>query len=100
MMDYKVIKSFIDKVTNKGYNSGSTYTSIDDERATFLINEGYLKGESPPPKHRADILKELNMTELRKIAKDKSIAGYTKLKEDALIQAIISTENGTGDGLG
>lgn len=94
MMDYRVIKSFIDKVTNKGYNSGSAYSSNDDERAAFLINEGYLKGESSPRKHRAEILKELNMTELRKIAKEKSIAGYTKLKEDELIQAIIRAETG------
>lgn len=99
MRKYLVLQSFIDKVTNKGYNNGSTYTSVDDERAAFLINEGYLKGESSPRKHRAEILKELNMTELRKIAKEKSVAGHTKLKEDELIQAIISAEKGTGDGL-
>lgn len=103
-MNYKVVKSFIDKLTGKGYNKGSTYTSSDDVRAAFLVSEGYLQSEESnalvTSKNRPDALKNMNMTELRKIAKNLSIKSYTKMKEDELIQAILSAENATGDGVG
>ncbi|WHP40765.1 hypothetical protein QIX46_19765 [Lysinibacillus boronitolerans] len=41
-MDYQVLKSFIDKETGKGYNAGSTFTSSDAERVSFLGENGYI----------------------------------------------------------
>ncbi|MGE6516641.1 hypothetical protein [Lysinibacillus sphaericus] len=42
-MDHVVIKSFIDKETGKGYNAGSTFTSTDAERVSFLAESGFIK---------------------------------------------------------
>ena len=53
-MKYQVLKSFIDKNTNKGYNEGSTFESDDLERVSFLSEKGYINGEvkKPQPKKR------------------------------------------------
>lgn len=57
-MEYKVIESFIDSQTGKGYNEGSTFTSDDVERVTFLINKGYLEGEIPKKPTRPNTRKK------------------------------------------
>lgn len=44
-MKYTVLKSFIDKDTNKGYNKGNTFESDDSERVSFLSEKGFINGE-------------------------------------------------------
>lgn len=41
-MEVAVVKSFIDKNTQKAYNIGSVYVSDDQERIIELQNGGYL----------------------------------------------------------
>lgn len=41
-MEVAVVKSFIDKNTQKAYNVGSVYISDDQERIIELQNGGYL----------------------------------------------------------
>ncbi|MCM8900614.1 hypothetical protein KVG29_05145 [Caldicoprobacter algeriensis] len=43
-MKFKVIKAFIDKHTNKPYNSGYVYESDDLKRIAELQEAGYLEG--------------------------------------------------------
>lgn len=54
-MKYTVLKSFIDKNTNKGYNTGNTFESDDLERVSFLSEQGFINGEvkkAPQPRTR------------------------------------------------
>lgn len=44
-MKYTVLKSFIDKNTNIGYNGGNTFESEDLERVSFLSEKGFINGE-------------------------------------------------------
>lgn len=44
-MKYTVLKSFIDKDTNKGYNKRGTFESQDLERVSFLSEKGFINGE-------------------------------------------------------
>ncbi|WML38700.1 hypothetical protein RCG19_16045 [Neobacillus sp. OS1-2] len=44
-MKLVVIKSFIDKETQIGYNAGNTYESSDSERVAFLQSKGFLHSE-------------------------------------------------------
>lgn len=85
MMEYRVIKSFIDKNTGTGYNENNTFTSSDAERVSFLIDEGYIAGVKPQP--TIQIPEEL-LTE----AKESKIKGYTKMTEEEL-RAAIDAEN-------
>lgn len=78
-MNYKVIESFIDKETGNGFNAGSTFSTEDVGRASFLIQKGFLKGEAP--KIQID---EALLTE----AKALKVKGYTKMDEDSLRKAI------------
>lgn len=73
----KVLKSFIDKNSNIGYNEGSTFSSDDEERVAFLIGNGYL--HAPVKKVDGSLLAE---------AKELKIKGYTKMSEESLIAAI------------
>lgn len=42
-MSYKVIKPFYDKTDNrKPYSKGDSYTSDDEKRIAFLIDQGFL----------------------------------------------------------
>lgn len=41
-MNYKVLKSFIDKNTRIGYNKGNTFSSDDAERVSFLYEKGFI----------------------------------------------------------
>lgn len=47
-MKFKVIKAFIDKHTNKPYNSGYVYESDDLKRIAELQKAGYLEGVPLP----------------------------------------------------
>ena len=78
---HRVIKAFIDKETGKGYNEGSTFTSDDVERVTFLINKGYLLGEASTKKEEID-------EKLLAEAKSLKVKGYTKMDEESLREAI------------
>lgn len=51
-MNFNVVKPFIDKNTNIGYNAGSTFKSDDEERVSFLTDKGYLE-EKPKEKKAA-----------------------------------------------
>ncbi len=44
-MNYKVIRPFIDKVSNNSYNEGDSYSHEDDERVAFLVEKGFLEGK-------------------------------------------------------
>ncbi|SCY30482.1 hypothetical protein [Lysinibacillus fusiformis] len=43
MASYKVVRAFTDNETEKGYNEGSTFTSDDEERVSFLADNGFIK---------------------------------------------------------
>lgn len=42
MKNHRVIKAFTDNETGRGYNEGSTFTSDDVERVSFLADKGYI----------------------------------------------------------
>lgn len=77
MSKYQVLKSFIDKNSNTGYNEGSTFSSDDEERIAFLASNGYLHAP-------VEIVDESLLTE----AKELKIKGYTKMTEENLRKAI------------
>lgn len=77
MSGYLVIKSFIDSKSRKGYNEGSTFTTEDSERASFLVQKGYLASREAP-------INEALLAE----AKFLKVKGYTKMNNDELEQAI------------
>lgn len=83
MDSYRVVNSFIDKISGKGFNTGSTFTSEDSERVSYLIQEGYLKG--PPPKRQID---EALIAEGKRL----KIKGYTKMDKVELTAAIEAAE--------
>ena len=82
-MDYKVLKSFIDINTGIGYNRGSTFSSEDAARASFLGNQGYIQAPTSEIEIDKTLLAE---------AKELKIKGYTKMKEEEL-RAAIDAEN-------
>lgn len=47
MSSYKVVRAFTDNETEKGYNEGSTFTSDDEERVSFLADNGFIKTTIP-----------------------------------------------------
>lgn len=50
MKHYKVIKAFTDNETGRGYNEGSTFTSDDVERVSFLAENGLILASEPKRK--------------------------------------------------
>lgn len=46
MSKHIVTKAFIDKETKERYSSGEVYESSDQERVSFLQEEGYLEQET------------------------------------------------------
>ena len=51
MENYKVIKNFRDKDTEKIFNQGDSYSHESDERIAFLIEEGFLGKEKMQPEY-------------------------------------------------
>lgn len=79
MDSYQVLKSFIDNETGKGYNEGSTFTSPDAERVSFLASQGYIQAPTSESEIDRTLLAE---------AKELKIKGYTKMTEEELRAAI------------
>lgn len=80
-MKHRVLKAFIDKQTLIGYNEGNTYESNDSLRVAFLVEKGYIAGET-------EFVEELDYVELKQIAKNLGIEGYNKMKKEALLEAV------------
>lgn len=51
MPNYKVIKNFRDKDTEKVFNQGDSYSHDNDERIAFLIEKGFLDKEETEPEY-------------------------------------------------
>lgn len=81
MTDYKVIKAFIDLETGQGYNKGSTFTTENSERASFLVQKGFLAGSY-------EAVTEALIAE----AKALKIKGYTKMNHAELRQAVSAAQ--------
>lgn len=82
-MYYQVLVSFIDEETGEGYNAGSTFTSLDAERVSFLSQHGFI--QSPvivSPKN------EITLSDIKAKAKSLKIKGYTSMEKDELLAAI------------
>ncbi|MFF5994798.1 Rho termination factor N-terminal domain-containing protein [Lysinibacillus sp. KU-BSD001] len=92
MAGYRVLKAFIDKVSGKGYNPGSTFKSDDNERVSFLAKKGFIHASLAEKKE-----KELTLTDLKARAKELNISGYTKMERDELVEAIRVAEVGGGN---
>ncbi|WP_096199509.1 hypothetical protein [Bacillus sp. FJAT-45350] len=57
-MEYNVINSFVDKNTKKLYSSltkGTVYVTEDRERATTLIEKGYLEEREPQTRQTEEV---------------------------------------------
>lgn len=53
-MNHLVLNAFIDKETDVGYSKGDMYESKDSKRIAFLVEKGFLQGNtavSKFPKH-------------------------------------------------
>lgn len=83
-MKHQVIKTFIDAETMVGYNKGSTYTSEDVERVTFLHGQGFIKINSQMAKEK----NEENLDALKKRASALKIKGYTKMTPKEIENAV------------
>lgn len=94
MRKYKVTKSFIDKDSGEYFNFGSTFTSDDEGRVSFLAKEGYIfsPSSSPVEDTKPDPPQDDELVELKAKAKELKIKGYTKMEKDELIQAIEAAE--------
>ncbi|QSB10449.1 hypothetical protein JTI58_01660 [Lysinibacillus fusiformis] len=83
MKKYHVIRAFIDKTNNEGYNIGDTFASDDVERVSFLTKKGYLLVSKQLLQGNAKVDEALIAE-----AKVLKIKGYTKMEEETLRKAI------------
>lgn len=95
---YKVIEYFTDlQDNNHEYNVGDTFPrdglSISDERLTELSTKN--NRQNKPLIERVEEqtkLSDMKVSELKELAKQHDIEGYTKMKKDELVEVLGSVE--------
>ncbi|WP_185160552.1 Rho termination factor N-terminal domain-containing protein [Mammaliicoccus sciuri] len=92
-MKYEVIVKFIDIISKNLYNVGDEYKEkVSEERIQELTTENNKRGTpliKPIESTDEQVdLKGMSVTELRKLAKNKGVDGYTKLKKAELIEVL------------
>lgn len=90
---YKTNYTIIDQQDkNRYYKRGETYpakgSKATDERVQELLEKGHISLIEEPKKGDIDSLEELTVKELKEIAKDKGLEGYSDLKKDELIELL------------
>lgn len=95
---YKVIEYFTDlQDNNHEYNVGDTFPrdglSVSDERLTELSTKN--NRQNKPLIERVEEqtkLSDMKVSELKELAKQHDIEGYTKMKKDELVEVLGSVE--------
>lgn len=95
---YKVIEYFTDlQDNNHEYNVGDTFPrdglNVSDDRLTELSTKN--NRQRKPLIERVDEqtkLSDMKVSELKELAKQRDIEGYTKLKKDELVEVLGSVE--------
>lgn len=93
---YKVIEYFVDLQDNdREYNVGDTFNheNVNEERLTELSTKN--NRQRKPLIERVEEqtkLSDMKVSELKELAKQHDIEGYTKMKKDELVEVLGSVE--------
>lgn len=82
-MRYKVNRDFLDTVSGKNYKAGDIF---DGEVYPALLNANNQYHEAFISEEQN--LSEYTLNELKKLAKDKGVEGYSEMKKAELVEAV------------